>query len=135
MTVPTALLATVLVGMGSTGTLYAQPSPGAEQRAGSAGLAGSQTIDGPPPPHAPEVIARDDAGRVTIRAVKLVQDLDIDGRLDETAYAQVTPISGFIQQVPDEGEAATEKTEVWVFYDEAHVYVAARLWESVPEAQ
>ena len=71
---------------------------------------------------------------MTIRAVKLAQRLQLDGQLDEAVYTQVQPIGGFIQQ-PDEGEAATEKTEVWVFYDDEHVYVAARLWDSAPEDQ
>ena len=92
-------------------------------------------IDGPPPPQAPEVMSRDAAGRATVRATRLTAPLDIDGTLDEDVYEHVPAISGFIQQEPDEGAAATERTEAWVFYDEAHVYVTARLWDSAPEAQ
>ena len=135
MTLKGVVLATVLVGAGSTGLLHAQSSPGLGQHAGAGDLTRIRTIDGPPPPIQPEVITRDEAGRATIRAVKLTQCLQLDGQLDEPVYTQVRPISGFIQQVPDEGEAATEKTEAWVFYDEEHVYVAARLWDSAPEDQ
>ena len=45
------------------------------------------------------------------------------------------PVSDFIQQLPDNGEAATEKTEAWIFYDAQNVYVSARIWDSAPESQ
>ena len=40
-------------------------------------------IDGPPPPVAPEIVARDAAGGVTVRAVRLAEPFRLDGRLDE----------------------------------------------------
>ena len=92
-------------------------------------------IDGPPPPVAPETFTRDPAGHATIRAVRLTEALTLDGALDEPIYDQIVSIGGFIQQLPDEGAAATEETEAWVFFDEEHVYVAARLWDSAPEDQ
>lgn len=89
-------------------------------------------IDGPPPPAPPAVVSRDEAGRVTIRTMRLPSPLVLDGRLDEAFYETVPPVSDFVQQEPLEGQPATERTEVWVFFDDAHVYVAARLWESEP---
>ena len=35
-----------------------------------------------------------------------------------------------MQQEPDEGKPATERTEAWVFFDDDMIYVAARWWES-----
>src|SRR5687767_2761477 len=70
-------------------------------------------FDGPPPPLAPEVIARDSSGRATIRAVDLAAPLRVDGRLDEALYSSVPPISDFLQMEPQHGSAATERTEVW----------------------
>lgn len=90
-------------------------------------------IDGPAPPEAPEVISRDGRGRVTLRAVRLESELTLDGRLEENFYRRVPSIGGFIQQEPHEGEAATDQTEVWVFFDDDNVYIAARNWESQPE--
>ena len=87
---------------------------------------------GPPPPALPETIARDDEGRATVRAVRVMTPMRIDGRLDEGAYSNVQPASGFIQMEPKAGQAASEKTEVWVFYDDDHVYVAFKAWESEP---
>jgi hypothetical protein len=42
-------------------------------------------------------------------------------------------MSDFIQQDPQEGSAATEKTEVWLFFDRDQVYISFRCWESYPE--
>jgi hypothetical protein len=78
------------------------------------------------------MVSRDDEGHVTIRATRLTEPLTLDGRLDERLYRDTEPIGEFVQQEPREGEPATEKTEVWVAYDEAAVYVGARLWESDP---
>jgi len=91
-------------------------------------------FDGPPPPIPPAVIARDaTTGRVTIRAVRLTAPLRVDGTLDEDVYTSVPSMSDFIQQDPQEGAPATEKTEVWLFYDQDQIYVSFRCWESHPE--
>src|SRR5688572_13712179 len=92
-----------------------------------------QAFDGPPAPQAPAVLARDEAGRVTIRAVRIATPLQIDGRLDEAVYTEIAAMSDFIQQEPREGAPATERTEVWLLYDDDFVYVVARCWESQPE--
>src|SRR2546425_3081718 len=89
--------------------------------------------DGPPPPSPPEVMSRDARGRTTVRAVRLEAPMKIDGKLDESVYESVASMSDFIQQDPVENAAATEKTEVWVFYDRDNVYIMGRCWESHPE--
>jgi hypothetical protein len=38
----------------------------------------------------------------------------------------VPAISDFVQQEPNEGEPATEITELWVFFDDTSLYVSAR---------
>jgi len=89
-------------------------------------------IDGPPPPLPPAVVARDSAGRVTVRATRLAEPIVVDGRLDEPDYQSVFPISNFIQQEPHEGQPATERTEAWIFFDDRTLYVSARCYESDP---
>ena len=86
----------------------------------------------PPPPIAPDVIVRDGTG-VSVRAVRITPPLIIDGVLDESVYTRVLPMSDFIQIEPVEGTPATQCTEVWLLFDDAHVYISARLWESNPE--
>ena len=70
-----------------------------------------------------------------MRAVRLTEALRLDGTLDERVYETVPSFGGFIQQAPNEGEPATERTEAWVFYDDGNVYVSARLWDSAPQSQ
>ena len=96
-------------------------------------VAGAVIIDGPPPPQPPDMVSRDEAGRVTLRAVRLVEPLLVDGRLDDPVYRRVPAVSNFVQQEPHEGQPATEQTEIWVFFDDETFYVAARCRDSHPE--
>ena len=80
-------------------------------------------------PLAPEVILRDDAGQVTIRATRVAEPLVIDGRLDDAIYESVRSFGDFIQQEPREGQAATERTEAWILYDDRTIYISARCWQ------
>jgi hypothetical protein len=84
----------------------------------------------PPAPVAPATITRDDDGRATVRAVRLMQPMRVDGALDEAIYRDVPPMSDFIQVDPSPGAAATEKTDVWVSFDSTTIYVSARAWDT-----
>jgi hypothetical protein len=97
--------------------------------------ASAQGVDilGPPAPEAPAVFAKDDRGRITLRATRLTAPLSLDGALDEPVYQEVRPIDHFIQQEPDEGAPATEKTLVWLFFDDSHFYVSVRNFDSQPD--
>ena len=107
---------------------------GGAGRPSAAGFAAAPTlIHGPPPPLPPEVAARDDLGRLTMRAVRLAAPLRLDGRLDELVYREVPPVTGFIQQEPVEGEPAADQTEVWVTFDDDTLYVSARCWSAAPD--
>ena len=67
----------------------------------------------------------------TVRAVP--GTIRVDGQLDEALYNTTDTIGSFVQQEPDEGKPATEKTEAWIFFDDDMIYVAARCWESRSE--
>jgi hypothetical protein len=67
----------------------------------------------------------------TVRAAR--GTIRVDGRLDDVVYGTTDAIGSFVQQEPDEGKPATERTEAWVFFDDDMIYVAARCWESRPE--
>ena len=88
---------------------------------------------GPEAPSPGSVITRDDEGRATVRATRITTPIRIDGRLDEAIYSSLPPISDFIQQDPIEGVPATEKTEVWLLFDDRALYVVFRAWESRPD--
>jgi hypothetical protein len=88
---------------------------------------------GPLPPLAPDVFTRDAEGRAAVRAVRVTQPMRIDGQLDEAVYRDVPPISDFIQMEPQAGAPATERTEVWLSFDDEHVYVSFRNWDTSME--
>ncbi|MFA6469878.1 MAG: DUF5916 domain-containing protein [Bacteroidota bacterium] len=69
-----------------------------------------------------------------VKAFKLNQPVTVDGKLDETAWQMISPISDFKQKEPNQGEAPSEKTEVWIAYDDAALYIAARLYDSSPDS-
>ena len=58
----------------------------------------------------------------------------VDGMLDEPAWMQAPAVSGFVQRDPVEGAAPTERTEVFVLYDEEALYVGARLHDTSPDS-
>ncbi len=68
-----------------------------------------------------------------IFALRLDEPLRIDGLLTEPIY-QTPPNQTFVQLEPDNGKPATENTDVWVAYDDAALYVAARMWDSQPDS-
>lgn len=83
----------------------------------------------------PAIVSRTANDNVTVRAVRVTEPLRIDGRLDESVYAGVESITGFIQQEPQEGQPATEKTEAWILFDDVNLYISARNWNSQPERE
>jgi hypothetical protein len=79
-----------------------------------------------------EMGTRDAEGRLVVRAMRLPEKVAFDGQLNERMYADFTPAGGFVQAEPAYGAAATEKTDLWVFFDEQAVYVGMRCWDSDP---
>ena len=124
-----ALTSLLLISSANAGQEPPAGSP-AQESAPTGGLAFA--FDGPPPPVPPETISRDSQGRATMRAVRLASPLRIDGRLDEDVYQTVRSVSDFYQMVPKTGDPASDKTEVWLLFDDDQVYFAARCWEADP---
>ena len=58
--------------------------------------------------------------------------LQLDGLLDEPAWAEATPASGLTQRDPDEGASPTEQTEIRVLLGGDALYVGARLSDRDP---
>lgn len=56
----------------------------------------------------------------------------IDGRLDDAVWSSAPVISDFAQQRPNEGAAPSERTEIVMLYDDAALYVGARLLRQDP---
>ncbi len=62
------------------------------------------------------------AGRPNITAARTAQPPTIDGNLDDAVWQRATRITEFVQQSPLEGQPATEDTEVYLAYDDEHLY-------------
>ncbi len=71
-------------------------------------------------------------GQKIVQAVRTESPITVDGRLDEAVWKK-DPASGFIQNDPNEGQPATEATDVWVAYDDKALYVAAFCRDSDPK--
>ena len=114
-----------------TGCLLVLPALSSGQTpAPSPGSLALPVILGPAAPDAPEVVRRDAQGGATIRATRLPAPLRMDGRLDEPVYGEVRAVGDLIQNIPRAGQPSSEKTDVWVFYDDHAFYVAARCWDA-----
>ncbi len=96
------------------------------------GFAQEKIIDGSPAPVSPETITRDARNRATIRAIKLDKPLKLDGRLDDEVYSATKPFGGLLQVAPNYGAESSERTDVWITYDQDNIYVSARCWDSTP---
>jgi hypothetical protein len=58
---------------------------------------------------------------------------EIDGHFDPDEWADAAHVDGLTQATPDEGETATQHTEIWMMTDGDNLYVAARLWDTNPD--
>ncbi len=127
----TLLLVLVML-IGCAGAATAQP-PAQPPSSPPAAVAPAPSRDDLPAPTLPDTINRDDDGRATVRAVRVTTPIRVDGKLDEAVYEQIHPASNFIQMEPRAGQEATERTEVWIFYDNNNLYVSFKAYESHPE--
>lgn len=71
-------------------------------------------------------------GRLQISAVAADGPVRVDGVLDEEVWSRAVPVGGFVQAEPQDGQPATEKTEVRVAFDGDHLYIGAYLWDTDP---
>ena len=60
---------------------------------------------------APPGLVRAQNERPSVGAVRVTSRIELDGRLDETAWAEAPAATGFRQREPDEGAPATQRTE------------------------
>ena len=68
----------------------------------------------------------------SVRAHRAATPPAIDGRLDDAAWQAADVAGNFRQFEPNEGTAATERTEVRILYDDTALYIGVRLFDSEP---
>src|SRR5262245_46215144 len=66
-------------------------------------------------------------------AVRITENITIDGQLEEPVWMQAPLVSDFIQQRPRTGEPATQRTEVRFLYDNDNLYVGVVCIDDQPE--
>ena len=73
--------------------------------------------------------------RRTMEAVRMTADdsITLDGRLDEEVWMRAVPATNFLQRDPNNGEPATEQTEVRFVYDDDKLYMGVTLFDSEPD--
>src|SRR6185436_13712239 len=67
-----------------------------------------------------------------LEAVKSTGPITIDGALDEAVWREAPIAAGFFQSEPDEGEPASQQTEVRVAYDEQALYIGIFAHDNSP---
>jgi hypothetical protein len=87
----------------------------------------------PPEGSADTTAARGHDAAPVVEAVPVTGEIEIDGRLDEPDWSGARPATEFTQRDPQEGEPASERTDVRVLVGDNALYVGARLFDSQPE--
>src|SRR2546425_6589895 len=62
-----------------------------------------------------------------VRAIRLARPVVIDGTLNDSMWRAAERVTGFLQRDPNEGTQSTESTGVYVAYDDAALYIGARI--------
>src|SRR5262245_25157669 len=57
----------------------------------------------------------------------------VDGRLDEEVWQLAEPATDFIQQDPQNGSPATERTDVRILYTKTALYMGVTCFDSEPD--
>jgi hypothetical protein len=86
-----------------------------------------------PPGAAAQPATVDAAPSKSVRAVRVGSAPVIDGRLDDAVWAEAEVIDDFHQTRPGDGLEPSERTEVYVVYDDDALYIGARMYDSEPD--
>src|SRR5688500_16746690 len=69
-----------------------------------------------------------------MRATRSTGSIQIDGKLDEAAWAAAVPAGDFTQSYPNIGAKPVDPTEVRILFDDDAIYVGARMFDSRPDS-
>jgi hypothetical protein len=76
-------------------------------------------------------VAQPGRERPSLTATRTGERPRIDGVLDEAPWSTAPVIDTFIQQEPQEGQPATDRTEVRVLYDAGRLYIGVRAFSAL----
>ena len=69
----------------------------------------------------------------TIKATFCNEPINLDGKLNETCWADASAIEDFTQREQNEGDPATEKTRIAVVYNTNEIYFGIWCFDSEPD--
>src|SRR5213593_4818354 len=78
----------------------------------------------------PTPLSQDSKGPRRVHTIRTTDTIKIDGIPDEPAWSLVQPATDFLQQQPNEGAPASERTEVRVLFDDKNIYLGIRAFDS-----
>jgi hypothetical protein len=78
----------------------------------------------------PPLVYNGRAGQLDVRIPQLEADVSIDGKLDEPVWLQAALLTGFSQFSPTDGVAATDSTQVLVWYSPTAIHFGIRAFEA-----
>ena len=64
-----------------------------------------------------------------VRVPKTETAIVIDGKLDEPVWQTAAVFKDFYQTSPGNNTAPSRPTEVYMFYDELHLYIGFKCWD------
>ena len=76
--------------------------------------------------------AKDESVRITAEETQVDHAPRLDGTMDDQLWQSAKVITDFRQREPNEGEPATERTEVRILYTRHAVYFGIHCYDSVP---
>ncbi len=85
----------------------------------------------PPPQPAPAAIV-DGRGAPAFAVPRLDEPAVIDGSLDDGVWSRAARLGGFSEYQPVDGQPASERTEVLIWYSPKALYFGIRAFDSVP---
>lgn len=89
---------------------------------GVAGIAAAQSV------------APGDTRPPVVRVSRRTASISIDGQLDEGDWKRPPVVDSLTQSSPTEGAPASERSEIWMTFDDEAVYVAARYHDQSPDS-
>jgi len=75
------------------------------------------------------------SARPEVQAIRLgeTDTIVVDGAPNEAVWQKATPATNFLQRDPDNGQAATERTEVRVIFDQDRIIIGVTCFDSEPD--
>ena len=78
----------------------------------------------------PPLVYNGRAGQLEVRIPQLEADVSVDGKLDEPVWLEAALLTGFSQFSPTDGVAATDSTQVLVWYSPTAIHFGIRAFEA-----